>query len=31
MFLQVSAPELLARSSISGSPWPGGRVDLKET
>src|SRR6266446_4652972 len=28
--LQVSGPELLARSTISGSHLPGGRVDLKE-
>jgi len=31
MFLQVRAPELLARSPIQGSHVPGGRVDLKET
>src|SRR5216684_4414765 len=31
MFLQVRGPKLLARSSISGSPIPGGRVDLEES
>src|SRR6202158_2487318 len=31
MFLQVSGPELLARSPISGSHLQIGRVDLKET
>jgi hypothetical protein len=30
MFLQVSAPELLARSPNPGSLLPGGRVDLED-
>ena len=30
MFLQVSAPELLARSPNPGSLLPGGRVDFED-